>query len=167
MIDINVPILTSGWLGTGTVIVESFARFCITTWLPRCRTSRNPCSARMAHTSRPESTRSLPNLDLKTRHEYFRVLPSLDLGRIRCLEKQLDSFQQICPSRFNSVALARNIEFRTKSNVSASFTLNDCRNLSHPFHSLHPPASPSKRLIAQPCRLKPAVRTAKPASGWA
>lgn len=31
MMDINVPIFSSAWFGTGTVIVDSSVRFCITT----------------------------------------------------------------------------------------------------------------------------------------
>jgi hypothetical protein len=42
MIELNVPILISGWLGTGTVIVVPGVRLCMTMWLPRLRTSVNP-----------------------------------------------------------------------------------------------------------------------------
>jgi len=31
MMDINVPIFSSAWFGTGMVIVDSSVRFCITT----------------------------------------------------------------------------------------------------------------------------------------
>jgi len=47
MIDINVPIRSSLWSGMGTVTVVFSARFCITTWLPRRRTSANPWRERM------------------------------------------------------------------------------------------------------------------------
>jgi hypothetical protein len=42
IMDCSVPIHSSEWLGTGTVIVVSESCFCITIWLPRFRTSTNP-----------------------------------------------------------------------------------------------------------------------------
>ena len=42
MIDLKVPTCTSRWSGTGTVMVPLGAAFCMTTWLPRRRTSANP-----------------------------------------------------------------------------------------------------------------------------
>ena len=47
MIDWSVPIFSSAWSGTGTVIVPSTRIFCITIWLPRRRTSANPCRDRI------------------------------------------------------------------------------------------------------------------------
>jgi len=39
----------------------------------------------MLHTSRPERTRSLPNLDLKQGYKYFLMPTPFDLRRIRTL----------------------------------------------------------------------------------
>ena len=64
-------------------MVEFTVRFCITTWLPLCRTSEKPCRERMAQTSRPERTRSLPNLYLKTSDKNLLVTTSLDLAIVR------------------------------------------------------------------------------------
>ena len=52
------------------VVVVPGRLFYITTWLPLLRTSTKPCFAKMAHTSRPDRTRSLPNgyLDLCHKH---------------------------------------------------------------------------------------------------
>jgi hypothetical protein len=81
----------------------------------------------MAQTSRPERTRSLPNLDLKSRHKYFGVPPSFDLGWIRRLEEQLNGFLQICASGLDGIALTRDIQLGTEPNVSVALALNDRR----------------------------------------
>jgi hypothetical protein len=132
--DIKVPVFSSEWFGTGTVIVEASSLFCITTWLPLWRTSTKPCLARITQTSRPESTRSLTNLDLKSRHKHFGVSPPLDLGWIRRLEKELDRLLQVRTSALDGVTLARNVELGTKSNVCIALALNDCRKLLRTFH---------------------------------
>ena len=67
MIDWSVPIFNSSWSGTGTVMVESVRRFCMTTWLPRWRTITKPWRMRMVQISRPEKTPNLPNGYLQTR----------------------------------------------------------------------------------------------------
>ena len=43
-----------------------------------------------AATSRPDRTRSLPNLNLKARHKHFRMAPSFDLGGISRLKEEFD-----------------------------------------------------------------------------
>ena len=70
---VSVPVLSSEWSGTGTVVVVFPDRFCMTTWLPRWRTAENPSALSIPHTSRPDSTRSLPNRDLDPRYEHFAV----------------------------------------------------------------------------------------------
>jgi hypothetical protein len=60
----------------------------------------------------------LPNLDLKLRHKHFRMAPSFDLGGISRLEEEFDGLLQIRTSGLDAVALARNIELWTESNVS-------------------------------------------------
>jgi hypothetical protein len=88
----------------------------------------------MAQTSRPDRTRSLPNLNLKSCYEYFRVPPSFDLGWVRRLEEEFDRFLQVCASGLDGVALARNIELGTKSNVSVALALNNRCQLLSLFH---------------------------------
>jgi len=53
------------------VMVESSVLFCITIWLPRCRTWTKPCCSRIAHTFLPDSTRSLGNGHTYLSHEHF------------------------------------------------------------------------------------------------
>ena len=71
IIDWSVPIRTSGWLGTGTVIVVSGSFFCMAMWLPRCRTLTNPCLARITQTSLPERIRNLAKGDLHLCYIHF------------------------------------------------------------------------------------------------
>ena len=71
IIDCSVPIFKALWLGTGTVIVVSSARFCITIWLPRWRTIWNPCCSRSLHISCPEKVLSLPNANLQPGNKDF------------------------------------------------------------------------------------------------
>lgn len=59
MIPNNVPIFSSLWSGTGTVVVESSSFFCMMIWLPFRRTSTKPCLDRILQTSRPERMRRL------------------------------------------------------------------------------------------------------------
>lgn len=77
------------WSGTGTVMVESGVFFCMTTWLPRRRTSRNPCVASSAQSSPPEKTRSLPSPDLQRGDEDLAMHPRGDFRGIGGFEKEL------------------------------------------------------------------------------
>jgi hypothetical protein len=108
-------------------MVDASSRFCITTWLQRCRTSRKPCFARMAQTSRPERTRSLPNLNLKSGHKYFGVPPAFNLTWICCLKEEFNGLLQIRARGLDCLALARDIKLGTESNVSVALALNDRR----------------------------------------
>src|SRR6266496_2799493 len=117
--------------------------FCITTWLPLRRTSAKPCWTRTLHTSRPERTLSLPNLNLKPSHKDLGVGALLNLAWRGCLEKQLDCFLEIPSGRFDRVTLARDIELRAKSNVAVPFAFDNRRHLLHVFHLL-PFANDSK-----------------------
>jgi hypothetical protein len=54
----------------------------MTTWLPRCRTAAKPRLARIAHTSAPLSTRSLPNRDLDPRDVHLAREPASNLGLV-------------------------------------------------------------------------------------
>ncbi len=75
----KVPIRISAWLATGTVMVRLGNRSCMMMWLPRCRTSVNPCWDRIAHTALPERTSSLPNSNLNLRYKYFSMKSVLHL----------------------------------------------------------------------------------------
>lgn len=87
MIDLRVPIRSSLWSGTGTVIVVPPSDFCMTTWLPWRRTWTNPFSAKSSHTSRPDATLSLRNRDLDPGHVDFFVKPFLNLLFRSCCEE--------------------------------------------------------------------------------
>jgi hypothetical protein len=76
----------------------------------------------------------LPNLDLKSRHKHFRMAPSFDLGGISRLEEEFDGLLQIRTSGLDAVALARNIELWTESNLSIALAFNNSCELLHPFH---------------------------------
>lgn len=65
IMEINVPVRSSLWSGTGTVTVDSVNFNCMAIWLPRLLTSTKPCFASIWQTSRPERVRSLPNTDLQ------------------------------------------------------------------------------------------------------
>lgn len=134
MIDRNVPNLTSGWLGTGTVTVVSDVRFCITMWLPRCRTCANPFSARIWQTSRPDRTRSLPNGYLELGYVYLLMKSIPDLRRIGGLEEQLQGFNQVGAGLTDGVALTRNVQFWAERHVPVVLAFNDRRELMGSLH---------------------------------
>jgi hypothetical protein len=85
--DSSVPSRSAAWSGTGTVVVVPSPRFCMTTWLPRRRTSTKPLRARIVHTSRPESTRSLPTRDVQPGNVHFGMEAAVHLGRVGSLEE--------------------------------------------------------------------------------
>jgi hypothetical protein len=72
---------------------------------------KKPWWPRMAQTSLPERTRSLPNLYLKPSDKYFGALSSFDLGRICRFEEKLDGLLQIQAADSMVSPLARDIEF--------------------------------------------------------
>ena len=82
MMLVRVPTLSSEWSGIGTVVVVLSLRFCMTIWLPRCRTAEKPWASSNRHTSRPDKTRSSPNRDLDARDEHLAVQPPLDFGLV-------------------------------------------------------------------------------------
>ena len=63
----------------------------------------------MLQTSRPDSTRNLPNCNLQTRHKDFTMEPLSDLRRIRRFKEQFDGFYQIAACLFDSMALTCDI----------------------------------------------------------
>src|SRR5215211_2398411 len=108
MIDWSVPMRISLWSGTGTVIVESAVFFCMTTWLPRRRTSRNPCVASSAQSSPPEKTRSLPSPDLQRGDEDLAVHPGGYFRGIGGFEEKLDRLTEIRRCVLDGIALTGN-----------------------------------------------------------
>ena len=101
---------------------------------PLRRTSENPLAARMAQISRPESTRSLPNLDLKPRHKQFGMPAPFDFCWVRGFKKQLYCLSQIVTRGFDRVALAGNIQLGAQGNVTSALTFNDRSDVSKLFH---------------------------------
>jgi len=99
-----------------------------------CRTFVKPFLPRMVQTSRPERTRSLPNLNLDLSYENLRVLPRFDFRRLRGLKKKLDCFLQIGACILDAIALARDIELGTQGDISATLSLDNCRELPNVLH---------------------------------
>ena len=60
-------------------MVELFSTFCMTTWLPFCRTLENPFRSRIATTSRPETVGNLGNFYLQRRDVRFLAVAVIDL----------------------------------------------------------------------------------------
>src|SRR5271157_3205066 len=109
------------------VVVVPGRLFCITTWLPLLRTSTKPCFAKMAHTSRPDRTRSLPNGYLDLCHKQIAMQPLLDLVVRGRLEKQLQGFFEILPRLLHRITLTGNIKFGAERHVSVTFPFNNSR----------------------------------------
>ena len=86
--------------------------------------------------SRPERTLTLPNRDLDLGHEHVAVVPSPDLGRVRCFEKQCKCFDQVRAGLFNRHALARDVQFRTQRNEAIVFSLDDGGKSLRSLHGL-------------------------------
>lgn len=109
MMDSSVPMASSAWSGIGTVIVPSEVRRCVTTWLPRRRTSVNPCCSRMRQTSRPERTRSLTIDDVERRHEYAGPQALGDLSGVGRLEEEGDRLTEVRGGLFDRRPLAGDV----------------------------------------------------------
>lgn len=125
MMDWSVPMRSSAWSGTGTVMVVPATRFCITTWLPRRRTSTKPWPESSAQTSFPEKTRSLPNRDLQAGDEDLGVQSVLHLARFRALEEEPEGLDEVGARLLDGGALARDVQLRAKGNVSVALALDD------------------------------------------
>src|SRR5438094_10611867 len=95
-------------------------------WLPRLRTSTKACLNRIAQTSLPERTRSLPSRNLHLRDINLAVKALLYLFGRRTFEKQFQRFSKIIPGLFDTVPLARNIQLRTQRNITITFSFDDC-----------------------------------------
>ena len=140
MIERRVPIRSSGWSGMGTVLVDSPSCHCMTTWLPRRRTSTKPCLARMRQTSRPERVRSLPNLHVERRDVELALEALPDLTLARSLKEEGDRLLDVMASLLDAVALAGNVEFGAQGNVAVPFVVDpgsDMLDALHPFIMIH------------------------------
>ena len=74
----------------------------------------------------PGNTRSLPNGHLNLGDEHVPTQPFLNLGCRRAFEEKLRRFTEIIAGGFYRVALAHNVQFRTKSDKAIVFLVNDC-----------------------------------------
>jgi hypothetical protein len=124
MIERRVPAFNSVWFGTGTVVVPPSSVRCMMMWLLRCRTSANLCSPKIAHTSRPDRTRSLPTGYLQTSDEHLTPHSPLDLLGAGTLEEQFDGLAQVIAGGLDGIALAGDVEFRAQGNVPVPLALN-------------------------------------------
>ena len=137
MIERNVPILSSLWSGTGTVVVPVPSWRCITMWLDRPRTSAKPCRARMLQASRPDTTRSLPNGHLNVRHKHIPRQSSINLLSRRHLEEEFQRLPEIVACVFDGVALTGDVEFGAQGYVAISLTFNECGQTTRHHTTLH------------------------------
>src|SRR6266478_5327431 len=113
----------------------------------------------MAQTSRPERTRSLPNLYLEPRDKNFGVTAAFYLARICRLKKQLDRFLKIVARRFDRIALAGYVEFRAKPDIAVTFPLNNRGELLCLLHT--PPQNFVLELVLEQRTLPSTRRNAK------
>jgi hypothetical protein len=96
----------------------------------------NPCSARILHTSRPDSTRSLPNRNLQTRYKDLTVETVLYFRGISRFKEQFDGFYQIASSLFDGVTLTRDVQFRTQGHIAIVLPFYDAGKLLELFHTV-------------------------------
>jgi len=86
--------------------------------------------ARIAQTSRPDRTGSLPNRYLEAGDEDFASQAISDFRRRCGFKEQFQGFAQVVAGVFDGIALARDVEFRAERHVAVPVTLNDCGELS-------------------------------------
>src|SRR5579883_1470650 len=90
----------------------------------------------MTQTSRPESTRNLPNGDLQTSDEDLVVEPLLYLGRIGTLEEQLQRLGQVALGILDGIALAGDVQFGAEGNIAVSLALDNGSQLMGALHTI-------------------------------
>lgn len=132
----SVPCFSSEWSGTGTVTVVSAERFCMMQWLPRRRTSTNPCFSSRLQNSVPESVRSLPNRDLDLSDEYAGSPAPLDLAGVGSFEEESKRFDQIRLRLFDRGPLAGDVKLRTKSHIHVVLAFNHSGQAANFLHEL-------------------------------
>ena len=109
---------------------------CITTWLPRRRTSTNPWSLRILQTSLPESRRSLPNLQVEVGYVNLAMESFLDLASTGRLEEEDQGFTEVAAGFLNRVPLAGDIQLGAKGNEPVPLAFDQSRQV---LGALHPP----------------------------
>jgi hypothetical protein len=81
-----------------------------------------PVCRKDVHTSRPDSTRNLPNRNLQTRHKDLAVEPVLDFRGISRFKEQLDGFYQSASPLFDGGPLTRAVRPRMRcSNLAPAW----------------------------------------------
>src|SRR3954452_9596657 len=106
----------------------------MTTWLPRRRTSRNPCCASNVQSSLPEKTRRLPSADLESGDEDLAVHSHQHFRWIGRFEEELYGFSKVRRRVFDRVALAGDFELRTEGDVTIVFAVDHCGKASSDRH---------------------------------
>ena len=95
-----------------------------------------PMFCKDLHTSRPDSTRNLPNRNLQTRHENLAVEPVLDFRGISRFKEQFDGFYQIASRLFDGAPLTRDVQFGTQGNIAIALSFYDPGKLLELFHTV-------------------------------
>jgi hypothetical protein len=85
--------------------------------------------------SLPESTRSLPNLNLNLSHENVVVDAPTDLGWVGRFEEQGESLNKVGTGLFDRCAFACNVELRTQRDKTVVLPFNDCGNAVRLTHA--------------------------------
>jgi len=126
----SVPMRSSLWSGTGSVVVSASSRFCITMWLPFRRTSANPCCPSIRHTSAPDMRFNSGNAAFHWDDVALARRPALNLFFACAFEEKLDGFFEHGAGLFDGAALAGNIQFRAKRHEPVVFSFNQCGEMS-------------------------------------
>jgi hypothetical protein len=78
----------------------------------------------MLQACHPDTTRSLPNHNLKPSHKYYREKAPINYTRVGSFKKQFHSFLEVPPRGFDGVTLAGDIQFRANAYVAVAFTFD-------------------------------------------
>ena len=87
----------------------------------------NPCRYKIAHTSCPDSTRSLLTGHLNLRDKHLIAQSLLDFRGGRTLEEQFERLAEIVPGGLDGVSLTGDIQFGTKGHEPIPFPVNHGR----------------------------------------
>src|SRR5215472_15883221 len=103
----------------------------MTIWLPRRRSSMNPLPSRIRQTSRPESLRSLANLQVEMCDVDLSMKSAADFRLAGRLKEELERLAGVLRRPFGRVALARDVELWAKRDVAVILALDDRRLVLH------------------------------------
>ena len=81
----------------------------------------------MRQTSRPESLRSLPNLQIEVGNVDLPVEAIASLGITGCFEEKLECLAEVVRGVFHGIPLARNIKVGTEGDIPVILSFNDRR----------------------------------------